>query len=56
MAHRTIVVSVALLLLTFVPATSQWLKCPTPGIPRGPDNISRQNAWQLLTSAVHEQS
>jgi hypothetical protein len=37
MAHRTIVVSVALVLLTVVPATSQWLKYPTPGIPRGPD-------------------
>ena len=30
-------VAAAVVLLTLVPATGQWLKYPTPGIPRLPD-------------------
>ena len=33
----TLCVTSAVVLLTFVPVTGQWLKYPTPGIPRGPD-------------------
>jgi hypothetical protein len=33
----TLCVATAVVLLTFAPSTGQWLKYPTPGIPRGPD-------------------